>query len=172
MILVGYMLVTALVTAPASPSIKNPVPQVQAQVENHREKELRELQIIKERAVIFLTISEDDFDRLVAKTPALEQGLIEVLGDFILPAIKLEPRIADHGIRVIWCHCKEINFAEAAPSASTSSKGKAQTLIFNPEEGYAIALYSPGKPAELHTAFGPELDLMADLISKYFGIKL
>jgi len=160
------MVVTAiLVTAIVSPSFKHYlIPKVQAQVENDKKNELGDLPIIKERAVIFLTVSEEDFERLVNKTPALEQGLVETVGDFILPAIKLEQRISDVGIRVIWGHWKKIRFAD--------SDGKTETLSFNPEDGYAIALYSPGKPAKILTAFGPELDLMAGLISEYFGIKL
>jgi hypothetical protein len=121
-------------------------------------------QIIKEKTVVFLSISPEDYEQLGTAKPKNKEEFAETLRDFLYYAKELEPKLFQLGIRVIFAMSKEMNFQ--------LPDGKVGKITFNPKDFYGMVLYAKGCPPKLATKFPPGIVDMADIISEYFHIKI
>jgi hypothetical protein len=132
--------------------------------------------IIKENTVVFLSLSQDDYDAFVKKTPTIEDRLTEVLHDFYFYAKKVAEKLKAQGISAEFGHWKELYFQLTG--------GKIEKRTFNPEDAFGLALYAKGKPPLMVRSAGhqkaeigekrctPDFFSMAAVISEYFGVKI
>lgn len=134
--------------------------------------------LITENLVIFLGPDQKEYDALIAKDPDKEQGLIEWLSDYYHYAGQyIAPKLTELGIDVRSETWNAMRYKDA--------EGKEKTLIR--KEFAGIVMYPKGKPPVLaypikggegnltqigEITFYPGPHKMAEVISKYFGVKI
>lgn len=119
--------------------------------------------IIKDGTVVFLAISQEDYDALARQKPEVSVRM-EELFDYYHYADMVKPRLIQLGYTVIagsW-HTVIVQMEE----------GKNRKIRFDPTDFKAILMKAKGKDPELVTDFGSDDQSIARIISKYFGINL
>jgi len=132
--------------------------------------------IINENTVVFLSISQEDFDTLVSKNPGRRQGLVEVLSDFYHYALQVADELKARGIAVEFQSWKEVWFR--------LPNGNIEKRTFDPEDVFGLALFPKGESPLMVRSQGngayqagerhvyPGYESMAEEISNYFGVNL
>jgi len=120
-------------------------------------------QIIKENTVVFLSISPEDYEKLGPKDPEAEEGIGELLSDYLYYTEQLGPKLEQLGIRVIFSMSKVVSFQ--------MSDGKTIKITFDPKDVCAMAMYAKGQEPKLVSGFGSGVRIRTN-ISEYFHIKI
>ena len=132
--------------------------------------------LIAENLVIFLGPTQKEYDALISSDPDREQGLIEWLSDYYHYADEwIAPKLKELGIDVRAETWDAMRYRDA--------EGKEKTLVR--KEFAGIVMYPKGKPPVLaipekgegfpqigEITFTPGPHRMAEVISKYFGVKI
>lgn len=128
------------------------------------EKPLEAPWIIRENTVIFLEISDADYDSLISKTPQSEEQMSELISDFYYSAGRIARKLEPLGIIVKSETWTEMWFQVAG--------GKLEKVAFDPKNIYGMVLYAKGKSPKLATKFFLQFSAMAEIISEYFNIEI
>jgi hypothetical protein len=119
---------------------------------------------IQNRSVVFLLLSDDDFEKLVSEDPDSEHQLVEVISDFVAYAERLINKLRELGFKAELGRWKEINVI--------LEQGKIEKLLFNPNDIIGIFMYEKKKPPKICTELTPHIESMASAISEYFEIDI
>lgn len=120
--------------------------------------------IIKENTIVFLVISQKDYDAIVLKDPSSEEHLPDILSDFYTYSTEVSKILEKMNFTLKYECRKQIWFQ--------FPDGRTEKMAFNPEDIYGMALFAKGKAPKLVTKFGAFFAPMAEIISEYFGLKI
>ncbi len=120
--------------------------------------------VIKENAIVFYTLSNAEYDKLLLKHPDWEQGIIECTSDFLSYAHRIAASLNNVGISTRFESIVEVWFEYA--------NGTMEKKSFKPEELYGLAMFAKNKAPVIRSDFDANLQPMVEVISKYFELNI
>lgn len=133
--------------------------------------------LITENLVVFLAPTQKEYDELTLKDPDKEFMLTEWLSDYYRYSVgDVAPKLKEMGINVKFETWKEMRYRDAEGKEGTLSREDFAAIVMYPK-GKPPALANPQKrlgiPSKLgEITFSPDSGSMAEVISKYFGVKI
>ena len=114
---------------------------------------------VKENSVVFLSLSESQYDSL---SEDVRYEYIELISDFMAYIDKVEKTLREHDLNIYSSESKELVFL--------SSDKKETRLLFNADEyPVAIAVFGRGKKPKIYYHIVLDKDML-EVFKEYFGI--
>ncbi len=121
-------------------------------------------EIVTQNSVVFIVLSQIDYDRLIKDNPAQKLGIIENMSDFESYSQQVAKKLVTYGIKNRYTTSKQIWFQ--------FPDGEIEKHQFDPKDIYGMAVFAKDKRPKMISGFGAYDDPMLKIISEYFGIEI
>ena len=121
-------------------------------------------EIVTENTVVFIILSQIDYEKLIKQNPKQEMGITENISDFKSYSKRISEKLDKRGIINRYSISKEIQFKYA--------DGKKEELLFESSNIFGLALFAKGKKPKIAYEFDANYYSIAKIINEYFGIEL
>jgi len=119
--------------------------------------------IIKDNTIVFWSISQEDYDALLAKDPEVANRMEELM-EYYHNALEIASELRLRGFTVIFGSWEAVSVQ--------ISERQTKEIAFNPKDFKAILMKAIGKEPKMVTKFFGEYSDMLKIISEYFNIDL